>query len=111
MNPGRLFFTLKHTLLAVLTISLMAAPLSAQQDKQSQNGSAGKDSHIKSDSDQNNPNAPDAAANGQVPAPYATSAQATGRGRCWNLGRVTSAAAPFSGLDWRRSVPPCSSVS
>ena len=41
----------------------------------------------------------------------ATRANATGRDPRWTLGRVTSAAAPLSGRDWRRSVPPCNSTS
>ena len=63
MKPSNLFFVAKPALLAVLAVSLIASPLAAQQDKQSQNGTAGKDSHVKSDSDQNSPNAPDSAAN------------------------------------------------
>ena len=34
----------------------------------------------------------------------------TGRDPRWTLGRETIAAAPLSGLDWRRSVPPCNST-
>ena len=42
---------------------------------------------------------------GSLGLAYATRANATGRDPRWTLGRLTIAAAPLSGLDWRRSVP------
>jgi hypothetical protein len=57
------FSVTRPALAAVISVALAACPLSAQQDKQSQTGKAGKDSHIKSDSDQNSPAASEGASN------------------------------------------------
>jgi Ni/Co efflux regulator RcnB len=57
------FAVARPALVAVVAVAMIATPLAAQQDKQSQMSKPGKDSHIKSDSDQNSPTAPESATN------------------------------------------------
>jgi hypothetical protein len=60
ISMDKFFYVFRNALLAAIVLSLVSSPLAAQQDKQAQNGKAsGKDPHIKSDSDENSPNAPE----------------------------------------------------
>jgi hypothetical protein len=64
MSVKKLFFVIRPLLVAVIAAALIAAPIGAQQDKQSKTGNAStKDPNIKSESDQNSPAAPEGAAN------------------------------------------------
>jgi hypothetical protein len=62
MSAGKLFFVGRSLVVALVAAAMIASPLSAQQDKQSQTGkTSAKDSNIKNNSDSNSATVPEPA--------------------------------------------------